>query len=46
MLVMPTFAGAHEIAALRARPSWAGVIGFRTRFPGGESVEEFQVRGR
>jgi hypothetical protein len=35
-----------RMARLALRPSWAGVIDFQTRFPGGAGIEEFQRRGR
>jgi hypothetical protein len=34
-----------RMARIALRPSWAGVIDFQTRFPGG-SLEDFQQRGR
>jgi hypothetical protein len=35
-----------RMARIALRPSWAGVIDFQTRFPGGAGAEEFQRRGR
>jgi hypothetical protein len=35
-----------RMARIALRPSWAGVIDFQTRFPGGTGAEEFQQRGR
>ena len=34
-----------RMVRIALRPSWAGVIDFQTRFPGG-GVEDFQERGR
>ncbi|GLY72397.1 hypothetical protein [Actinoallomurus iriomotensis] len=35
-----------RMARLALRPSWVGVLDFRTRFPGGTTAGEFQKRGR
>jgi hypothetical protein len=35
-----------RMARIAMRPTWVGVLDFRTRMPGGSSVEEFQQRGR
>jgi general stress protein 26 len=35
-----------RMVRIALRPSWAGVIDFQTRFPGGGGAEDFQERGR
>jgi hypothetical protein len=35
-----------RMARIALRPTWAGVLDFQTRFPGGGGAEDFQRRGR
>jgi Pyridoxamine 5'-phosphate oxidase len=35
-----------KMARISVRPTWVGVLDFRTRLPGGASMDEFQRRGR
>ncbi|GFJ87126.1 hypothetical protein [Phytohabitans rumicis] len=35
-----------RMARIAVRPSWVGVIDFKTRFTGGRTAEEFLQRGR
>jgi hypothetical protein len=35
-----------RMVRIALRPSWAGVIDFQTRFPGGGSAQDFSERGR
>jgi hypothetical protein len=35
-----------RMARIAVRPTWVGVLDFRTRLPGGASPEEFARRGR
>lgn len=35
-----------KMARIALRPTWVGVVDFRTRFPGGTGPEEFARRGR
>ena len=35
-----------KMARIAVRPSWVGVLDFRTRLPGGTAPDEFERRGR
>ena len=35
-----------RMARIAIRPSWVGLLDFKTRFPGGRTVDEFSLRGR
>jgi hypothetical protein len=35
-----------KMARIALRPDWVGLLDFRTRFPGGRGVEDFEKRGQ